>query len=308
MNQSATIEVFKALADDVRLRLLRAVMTAELSVAELVTVLGLPQSTVSRHLKPLRDCDLVETRREGTSIYYRKGAALTASLLDQLLDEELARLPTSGEDAMAVRKVLEFRRERSREFFERIAGKYGELTQPGGGWSALAAGLAAGFAGLDVVDLGAGEGELVLLLARFAGSVTAVDQSRAMLKQVKSRATAAGLGKVVRICEADLERLPLTDASADAVFLSQSLHHAAQPERAVGEAARILRTGGRLILLDLLKHDQDWVREQWADQWLGFDDQEVRQWMRAAGLHDLRIDRLPAAAPEFSVVLASAKK
>ena len=302
------IEIFKALADDVRLRLIRALMTAELSVAELVQVLGLPQSTVSRHLKPLRDCDLVETRREGTSIYYRKGDALADPALSDVLEKQLARLSTAGDDAAAVRKALEQRRQRSKDFFERIAGKYGEMTQPGGGWSALAAGLAAGFAGKDVVDLGAGEGELSLLLARFAGSVTAVDQSRAMLNEVVSRAETTGLGCIVKVCEADLEALPLADESADAVILSQALHHAALPAQAVSEAARILRPGGRLIILDLLKHEQDWVREQWADQWLGFDENELRGWIEATCLRDVRMDRLSAAAPEFSVILASATK
>ncbi|HMO50309.1 MAG TPA: metalloregulator ArsR/SmtB family transcription factor [Kiritimatiellia bacterium] len=303
-----TIELFKALADDVRLRLIRAVMTAELSVAELVQVLGLPQSTVSRHLKPLRDGALVETRRDGTSIYYRKGPALTDAALTSVLERELARLPTAKSDAAAIKKVLELRRQRSHDFFEKMAGKYGELTQPGGGWAALAAGLAAGFSGRDVVDLGAGEGELALLLARFAGSVTAVDQSKAMLRQVAARAEEAGLSAVVRVCRADLEALPLEDGSADVALLSQALHHAAQPEKAVREAGRILRSGGQLIVLDLMKHDQDWVREQWADQWLGFEEADVRGWMKAAGLREIRTDRLPAAAPEFSVLLASAKK
>ena len=308
MARPDTIEVFKALADDVRLRLIRSLMTAELSVAELVQVLGLPQSTVSRHLKPLRDCELVETRREGTSIYYRQGKALQDTSLSKVLEAELARLDTAKHDAASVKKVLEMRRARSREFFEKMAGKYGELTQPGGGWAALAAGLAAGFAGKDVVDLGAGEGELSLLLARFAGSVTAVDQSKAMLKQVAAKAKAEGAGSVLKTCEADLEALPLHDGSADAVILSQALHHAAQPSRAIAEAARILRAGGRLVVLDLVKHDQDWVREQWADQWLGFDPDELSQWMQSAGLKGIRTEKLPAAAPEFSVLLASANK
>lgn len=302
-----TIDVFKALADDVRLRLIQALMSAELSVAELVQVLGLPQSTVSRHLKPLRDCSLVETRRDGTSVYYRKGPALTETELEKVLESELARLSTSKRDAAALKKVLEQRRQRSRDFFEKMAGKYGELTQPGGGWSALASGMAAGFAGKVVVDLGCGEGDLALILARFAKSVIAVDQSKAMLRQVGQRAESLGVGAVVRACESDFESLPLEDGSVDVVFLSQSLHHAARPAGAVVEAARILRKGGRMILLDLVKHDQDWVREQWADQWLGFEADEVKKWMEQAGLVGVTAEQLPGAET-FSVLLASGEK
>lgn len=241
-------------------------------------------------------------------MYYRRGAILADTALENVLEVELSRLSTAKEDAAALKKVLELRRQRSREFFEKVAGKYGDLTQPGGGWSALASGMAAGFADLDVVDLGSGEGDLVMLLARYARTVTAVDQSKAMLREVAHRADAMGLGNVVKLCEGDLESLPIANQSVDAVFLSQALHHAAQPAVAVSEAARILRNGGRLILLDLVKHDQDWVREQWADQWLGFDESEIREWMNHAGLKDIKTERLPGAAPEFSVLLASAKK
>lgn len=308
MQPNGTIEVFRALADDVRLRLVHALMTAELSVAELVHVLSLPQSTVSRHLKPLRDCGLVETRREGTSVYYRPGVALVDSRLSEVLTSEWKTLPGAREDAAAVKKVLEQRRKRSRDFFEKMAGKYGDMTQPGGGWSALAAGMAAGFAGRDVVDLGSGEGELVLLLAKFARSVTAVDQSTAMLNEVRQRAEAAGGTATIKVCEGDLEDLPIASDSADAAFLSQALHHAAQPAKAIREAARILRPGGTLIILDLVKHEQDWVREQWADQWLGFEENELRTWLEQAGMQRVLTEQLAGASPDFPILMASARK
>ena len=308
MPKLETIDLFKALADDVRLRLVRALMSAELSVAELVEVLELPQSTVSRHLKPLRDCELVDTRREGTSIYYRKGPSLADQDLAKVLDKQLANQDSAARDTAALKRVLELRKKRSKDFFEKVAGKYGDLTQPGGGWSALAASMAAGFVGKDVVDLGAGEGDLVMLLARYAKSVTAVDQSQGMLREVEQRAAVIGCADKVKVCEGDLESLPLDDESADAVFLSQALHHAAQPEKAVSEAARILRKGGTLILLDLNRHEQDWVREQWADQWLGFSEDEVVQWLKEAGLEGVTCELLPAAVPEFQVLLATAAK
>ncbi|MFH0909042.1 MAG: metalloregulator ArsR/SmtB family transcription factor [bacterium] len=302
-DMSGTLDIFKALSDDVRLRIVRAVLTAELSVAELVEVLGLPQSTVSRHLKPLRDGRLVETRREGTSIYYRKGAQLADTDLAHVLDSRLKELPTAVADTAAVRRVIDHRRQRSKDFFEKVAGKYSSLTQPGGGWEALAAALAVGFAGKDVADLGSGEGALTLLLARFAKSVTAVDLSPAMLRQVKQRAKKAGVAGRVKTAEGDLESLPLKGGTLDAAFLSQALHHAARPEAAVIEAARVLRQGGHLVVLDLVRHDREWVREQWADQWLGFDSKEIEGWMREGGLRVVVVERIVGATPELAVLL-----
>jgi DNA-binding transcriptional ArsR family regulator len=199
------IDIFRALSDEVRLRILAAVMGAELSVAELVEVLDLPQSTVSRHLKPLREAGLVETRREGTSVYYRRGALLSEPEWAPLLEKRLRALRSAVRDATAVRRVLDLRRQRSKDFFEKVAGRYETLTQPGGGWEALAAALAAGFAGQDVADLGAGEGALTMLLARFARSVVAVDQSKAMLREVREKAQRAGLGGRVKVAEGDLD-------------------------------------------------------------------------------------------------------
>ncbi len=308
MNAPGALDLFRALADEVRLRIVHVLQSAELSVAELVDVLGLPQSTVSRHLKPLRDAGLVDTRREGTSVFYRRGAVLGEAEVAALLRAQLERWVPAQADAEAVRRVLEQRRRRSRDFFEKVAGRYGALSQPGGGWDALAAGLAAGLAGRDVADLGAGEGSLTLLLARFARSVTAVDASPAMRRELQKRARAAGRAGVVRVVEGDLEDLPLKGGSMDAVFLSQALHHAAQPERAVAEAARLLRPGGVLVVLDLVRHEQEWMREQWADQWLGFARPEVQRWLERAGLQVCAVDELPGATPDVPVLLAVGRR
>lgn len=305
MTQSVALsDVFKALSDEVRLRILRALSVAELSVAEVVTVLGLPQSTVSRHLKPLRDTGLVDHRREGTSVYYRRGPAFGDASLAKIMDERLRDVPQDAEDRASVRRVLDLRKQKSKEFFERAAGSYGTLTEPGGGWEALSNAMAVGFAEEDVADLGAGEGALTLVLARFAASVVSVDHSPRMLRLIEERAVAAGVSDRVRVAEGDLESLPVADASVDAAFLSQALHHAARPDAAVAEAARILRPAGRLVILDLVRHEQEWLREQWADQWLGFEADEVRSWMESAGLAEIRLERLPGSMPELSVLLA----
>jgi len=309
MNKEPTfLRVFRALADEVRLRILRAVSIAELSVAELVRVLGLPQSTVSRHLKPLRECGLLETRRNGTSVYYHRGPALADVDLSGLLDRHLAALPLDTEDRSSVRRVLDQRRAGNRNFFDEIAGSYGSLTEPGGGWHALAAGLACGFAGQVVADIGCGEGALSLLLARYCRQVISVDISPKMVMTLQEAAELSGLGGRIRVMEGDVDQLPLADASADSVFLSQVLHHAAQPEQALVEAARVLRPGGRLIVLDLLRHEQEWVREQYADVWLGFDPEEVEAFALASGLQPEHASRLPGATPELPVLFFSATK
>ncbi len=308
MSQVDILKVFKALGDEARLRILRAVEIAELSVAEIVTALKMPQSSVSRHLKPLRDSGLLETRRDGTSVFYRRGPVFSDPTFAQMMSEQLADLSAASRDRAAVDKVLEQRRRESTEFFDEIAGRYGSLTQPGGGWQALAAALAAGFSGQAVADIGCGEGDLTLMLARFAKRVTAVDLSAQMLRVVQERSKEAGLSRRVTVQKGDLEKLPLKAGSMDAVFVSQVLHHAARPGRALKEAARILKPGGRLVLLDLAQHDQEWTRDEWADQWLGFDERELRGWLKDAGLKIDVFRTLDGPEPAFSVLMSVAVK
>ncbi len=302
------LNIFKALGDEVRLRILRSVEIAELSVAELVNVLKLPQSSVSRHLKPLRDSGLLETRRDGTSVYYRRGPVFQDAAFAQLLSEKLSEIPGASRDRAAVDRALDQRRKESTKFFDEIAGRYGSLTQPGGGWQGMAAALASGFTGRTVADIGCGEGDLTLLLARFAKRVTAVDLSAQMLRVVQERSAEAGVANRVAVETGDLEKLPLKANSQDAVFISQVLHHAARPVNALKEAARILKPGGQMILLDLSRHDQEWVRDEWADQWLGFDEHELRDWLKKAGLKTEIFQTLEGPTPAFSVVMIVAKK
>ena len=298
------LSVFKALADEVRLRILGCLAVSELSVAELVSVLGLPQSTVSRHLKPLRDIKLVETRRDGTSMFYRPGPAFRQPELSSLIESRLSDFPHAHQDALAVRKALEERRRKSQEYFDAMAGTYSNLNEPGGGWRAMTSALAAGFLHQTVADLGAGEGHLSLLLARFAAQVNAVDSAEQMVSYLQRQADEAGLSDRIACHLGDLEHLPLESESQDACFLSQALHHAAQPAKAILEAARVLREGGRLILLDLMQHQLEWVREQMADQWLGFSPKDLQNWMRQARLKVIFNQALPGSNPDLPVLFS----
>jgi ArsR family transcriptional regulator len=256
----------------------------------------------------LRDSGLLDTRREGTSVYYRRGPVFQDQTFSLLMSEKLAELRGASRDRAAVDRAIELRRKESSRFFDEIAGRYGSLTQPGGGWQALATALAAGFAGQTVADIGCGEGDLTLLLARFAKRVAAVDLSAQMLRVVQERSAEAGVARRVTVGRGDLEKLPLESNSMDAAFVSQVLHHAARPEKALAEAARILKTGGRLILLDLAQHDQEWVRTEWADQWLGFDERELRGWLATTGFKMEIFQTLEGPTPAFSVVMIVATK
>jgi ubiquinone/menaquinone biosynthesis C-methylase UbiE len=302
------LTILKALADETRLRALRAVSMSEMSVAELVWILGVPQSTVSRHLKPLRDAQLVEARRNGTSVLYRRGPAYQDASLSGLLDRRLSELPGATQDRASVHRMLEARKAESRAFFERMAGSYESLTEPGGGWAALAQAMAVGLSGMDVADLGAGEGALSVIAARFARRVYAVDQSPAMLGEISRRAGLLSLDTNISLVSGDLEALPLPDASVDVAFLSQALHHAATPSLAIMEAARILRPGGRLVILDLASHEHEWVREQFADHWLGFTDEQLSAWCEAAGLVVRCCERVPGSSKELPVTFFFAEK
>jgi ubiquinone/menaquinone biosynthesis C-methylase UbiE len=300
---SDILEILKALADEGRLRILRAVDQAELSVAELVQALEMPQSTVSRHLKPMREAGLVESRRDGTSVFYNRGPLFNDAAFSPLLNDRLKEIPVANRDAASVDRVLDLRRQMSREFFDEIAGRYGSLTEPGGGWQALAAALAAGFAGKTVADLGCGEGDLALLLARFAERVIAFDQSDKMLKLVSEKAAEQQLSEHLELRIGLLEELDLSNEELDAVFLSQALHHTSKPEHVIRSAAAGLKPGGQLIILDLMRHEHEWAREQWADQWLGFDPLEIREWLTQTGLKPVMLDSLPGATPDLSVLM-----
>ncbi|OUX37459.1 MAG: hypothetical protein CBE26_03150 [Kiritimatiellaceae bacterium TMED266] len=298
------LEIFKVLADEARLRILRSVNQAELSVAELVEALQLPQSTVSRHLKPLKQVALLNSRREGTSVYYFCGNLFNDEDFKSLLQNRLKELPDAQADSVAVDKVLDKRRRKRLAFFDQVAGKYDSLAEPGGGWDALGTVLASGFMNAEVADLGCGEGTLSLMLSRFAKRVTCVDQSQKMLDLVAEKANAMGCGDLLEFIQADVEKLSFDQEQFDAIFLSQSLHHVSAPREVVIRASHGLKPGGKLLILDLLKHDHEWTREQWADQWLGFEINEVQEWMSDAQLDVVCVDSLEGFVPDLSVLMA----
>ena len=303
--------LFRVLGDPARLRLLRALSVDRFNVTELTGILGLAQSGVSRHLGLLKDAGLVNEDRDGIYVYYRLARANgTDSPLWQLLDGEFTRaaaIPDVRADDTRIQEVRRLRREN----FDQHAGadtRDGRQLVPGRSWAAWSRALGLLLPPLDVVDIGCGEGYLTIEAARWARRVVGGDRSPAVLARARLLAERRRVANIVWK-RGEIERVPAADASFDVALLSQTLHHAADPGRALHEAARVLRPGGRVIILDLRTHDESWVRHKLGDRWQGFDDQTLSTWLSAAGLVAPRVQvGARGAGDPFVVLVAGASK
>lgn len=279
--------LFKILGDATRLRVIRALMEASLTVGELQSTLELPQSTISRHLGAMRSGDVVADRREGACVWYSlSDRLLLDEALMQVLEEAMANLDHAERDKKRLDSALNARREQTRAFFDSIAGTYTGIAKPGGGYEGLVSMMMLGLAPATVVDMGCGEGEIALPLARLGHRVLAVDSSPRMLQTFRKRLDQEGI-EGVTLYEGDVEALPLEDDCGSLVLLSQILHHAPRPEAALAEAARVCAPGGRVVVLDLLRHDHEWTREKLGDLWFGFEPGTLRDWMASLGLEGI---------------------
>jgi len=306
------IRTLKVVADPNRLRILLLLRGEELSVAELQEILGMGQSTISTHLSQLRQAELVEDRRTGKSHFYRlsaAGATEDDAILDRLLSQAGKEIAEAAADQAAMRRVLKKRQDKMRAFFDSVAGRLGKDYVPGKSWKSMAEALLRLMPPLTIADLGAGEGSFALLLSERAVRVIAVDSSARMIEVGREQATRHGV-KNVEYRLGDMEEVPIGTGEVDLVFFSQSLHHALHPERALGEAARILGDSGRVVVLDLLKHRFEEAREMYADEWLGFSEAELEAMLENAGFVDVEtavVDK-DAEAPQFQTLLAIADK
>jgi ArsR family transcriptional regulator len=306
------IKTLKVVADPNRLRILLLLRGEELSVAELQEILAMGQSTISTHLSQLRQAELVEDRRTGKSHFYRlsaAGATEDDAILDRLLSQAGKEIAEAAADQAAMRRVLKKRQDKMRAFFDSVAGRLGKDYVPGKSWKSMAEALLRLMPPLTIADLGAGEGSFALLLSERAVRVIAVDSSARMIEVGREQATRHGV-KNAEYRLGDMEEVPIGTGEVDLVFFSQSLHHALHPERALGEAARILGDSGRVVVLDLLKHRFEEAREMYADEWLGFSEAELEAMLENAGFVDVEtavVDK-DAEAPQFQTLLAIADK
>ncbi len=307
---ASILKNLRLLADPSRLRILLLVEREELSVAELQEILAMGQSRISTHLAQLKQAGLVEDRRNGKSILYRLRAARDpeskrVSELLNVLRQAAGEVPEAEHDSEALQLALHRRQDKVRAYFDELAGKFGRHYVPGRSWKGLAETLLKLMPPMLIADLGAGEGTFSQLLAQRAKKVIAVDNSEKMVEYGTELARKHGV-KNLQYRQGDLEDVPIRAGSVDLAFFSQALHHATHPQRAVAEAWRILKPGGRIVVLDLVRHSYEEARDLYADLWLGFTEVEVGRFLREAGFKNIEISIVHREneAPHFETMLA----
>ena len=339
---ASILKTLRVVADPNRLRILLLLRGEELSVAELQEILTMGQSTISTHLSQLKQAGLVEDRRTGKNSLYRlaawtveetgalkghdfsranssvKGAGplgpegsspASDRFFNHLLNQAREEIPEAKPDQAAMRRVLRKRQDKMRTFFDSVAGRLGKDYVPGKSWKSVAEALLRLMPPMVIADLGAGEGAFALLLAQRAKKVIAVDTSAKMIEVGREQALRHGLHNVeYRL--GDMEELPIDPASVDLVFFSQSLHHALHPDRALAEANRILVPGGRIVILDLVKHRFEEARELYADEWLGFTETELESMLEKSAFTEIQtsVVHKDPEPPQFQTLLAVANK
>jgi len=279
-----SVEIFKAMADESRLRLVHALSRNSFNVQELTAIIQLGQSTISHHLKTLQSAGIVAGRREGTWVYYTlangSGPALAHSITEEFLNQstqdELS--PTLSEDSARINEALAQRRDRARTYFDTVAPRWSELRSQGIDHTTHLQELAKRIpAKADLLELGCGSGALLSQITPRPGTTIGVDFSQAMLAEAKKV-----LPKDVELRLGYLEHLPLADESVDIAVAYMVFHHLANPLEALRDTFRVLRRGGVFVIVDLLKHAKEEMRDQFADQWLGFDPNQLQGWAKQA--------------------------
>jgi SAM-dependent methyltransferase len=284
-----------ALSDPTRCRMLMLLEKHELTVSELCAVLQMPQSTVSRHLKTLSDDDWVTSRRDGTSRFYSMPVEeldSAAKRLWPLIREQVASTTNASQDDRRLRGVLTRRRAKSQEFFATAAGEWDHLRGELFGdefflWAVL--GLIDPT--LVVGDLGCGTGQLTETVAPYVRRVISVDGSTDMLDAARHR---LGGAKNVDLRQGELENLPIDSHELDVAMLSLVLHYSPSPARALAEVGRVVRKGGRVLVVDMLPHDRQEYQQQMGHVWLGFSEKQITRFLAGAGFGEVRVRMLPA--------------
>ena len=308
---AGTLKALRALSDPTRLRIVALLERSELSVNELQEITRMGQSRISTHLGLLQESGLLESRREGKRTFYRiiAHADPTTNEFIQLAVRGAHELPEQAADQANLKRILVRRTQQAQLYFNQVAGRFDRSYGPGRSWQAFGQVLLRLLPPLVIADLGAGEGLLSEVVARRAKKVIAVDNS---VRMVEFGAAKARKNKIknLEFRLGELENPPIEAESVDVALLSQALHHAARPEDAIASAFRILRPHGQVMILDLLQHNFEQARELYGDQWLGFTEGDLQNWLEAAGFKRIEVTVVAREEqpPHFQTVLATGEK
>jgi len=308
---SSTLKSLRALSDPTRLRIVALLEQDELSVNELQEITRMGQSRISTHLGLLQDSGLVQSRREGKRTFYKLNSQANGAAGEfiQLAIRGARELPEQSGDQINLKRILNRRREQEQVFFNQVAGRFDRVYGPGRSWQAFGHLLLRILPPLVVADLGAGEGLLSELLARRCRKVIAVDNSEKIVAFGAAKARKNNL-KNLEFRLGDLQEPPIDAASVDLVILSQALHHAQDPAKAIAGAHRLLKPGGQIMILDLAKHPFERAHELYGDRWLGFAESDLHRWLEAAAFKKIEVSVVAREEqpPHFETVLAGGQK
>src|SRR6266566_6276980 len=308
---SSTLKSLRALADPTRLRIMALLEKDELSVNELQEITRMGQSRISTHLGLLQDAGLLESRRDGKRTFYkwREEADAVAREFIQLAVRAAKETSEQSADQLNLKRILARRNELAQVYFNHIAGRFDRVYGPGRSWQAFGHLLLRIVPPLVVADLGSGEGLLSELLARRCTRVIAVDNSEKIVAFGAAKAKKNNL-KNLEFRLGDLQNPPVEPESVDLAILSQALHHAEEPAKAVAAAYKTLRPRGQVMILDLLTHSFERARELYGDRWLGFAESDLHRWLEEAGFKKIEISVVAREEqpPHFETVLAGGQK
>ncbi len=302
-------ESIRLLSDPTRARILFLISRGELSVGELQEILGMRQSRISTHLALLKKSGLAHDRRDGKNSFYVLADNLPSGVqkIIEATQQATAQESQTQADQRALKRLAEKRRRKTEQHFNLVAERLGKNYCPGRSWESIGQMLFLLTPKVKIADLGAGDGTLSRLLARQAEFVYCIDNSSRMVELGRSLAKKEQIKNLEYIL-GDIEKVPLPDKSVDLALLSQALHHAENPKKSLAEAYRILKPGGRLLILDLRAHKFEKARELYADRWLGFNENDLHDWLEESGFikTEVRIVTKESQEPGFETILGTA--
>jgi ubiquinone/menaquinone biosynthesis C-methylase UbiE/DNA-binding transcriptional ArsR family regulator len=308
---SETLKLLRALSDPTRLRIIALLEKDELSVNELQEITRMGQSRISTHLGLLQDSRLVQSRRDGKRTFYKLAASAGGAPAEfiQLAFRGAKELAEHGDDQLNLKRILSRRQHQEQVYFNQVAGRFDRVYGPGRSWQAFGHLLLRILPPVVVADLGSGEGLLSELLARRCKKVIAVDNSAKIVAFGAAKAKRNNL-KNLEFRLGDLQHPPIETESVDLAILSQALHHAQDPAKAIAGAYKILKPGGQIMILDLAKHSFDRAHELYGDRWPGFSESDLHRWLEQAGFRKIEISVVAREdqPPHFETILAGGQR